>query len=824
MEPTKRFFKERLELFDCHKVVIMKKAAFKKIFVSPLGRRLFLAILLFSSVITLLITILQIHTDYKEELSVIDFQIEQIKSTTLQSLSHSVWVTDDIQGQKLLNGIIQFSYVNYAAIISAGETKWSAGNAEIENAFISRFPLTYSHRGSKVKIAELIIKGSLDQVYIRLLNKVFFILTSNFIKTFLVAIFVLFLFYYLLGKHILKLVDFAENYGGGEEYRPFTLDRTKGYRQKDDELDLLTKSINQMVGTLKNREDDLRVYLTAVEQGPNAILLTNPEGKIEYVNKQFSEISGYSFDDVKGKKPSILTAGNTPEELYKELWKTIASGKVWRGELQNKTKNGSIYWESARIAPIFDSQEHIMHYLAIKEDITLRKSYEDKLLYQANFDTLTNLPNRLLAFDRISQAMASHHRDNGHVALLFIDLDRFKNINDTLGHTAGDELLKQSAVRLKKCVRTEDTVARLGGDEFLVILSNVKSEKNIEKIAQKILDAFACSFSIDSREVYVTSSIGISLYPDDGLDPQELLRNADAAMYKAKGEGRNNYCYFTQSMNEVARIRLELESLLRKALVNRELELHFQPIVDAKSKQIVSAEALLRWRNEILGNVPPDAFIPLAEDIGLIIPIGNWIIKTACMTAASWQTIDNKPVRIAINVSVRQFIMGDLIKVVDEALAESGLAPDCLEIEVTESLLLEDAVEIKETLQGLHNKGIRLSMDDFGTGYSSLSYLSKFPFDILKIDRSFIRDIETDPKDAELSRAIISMAHGLNLEVIGEGVETEEQYTFLKNNQINMIQGFLFSKPVPAVQLSELLKTPFRLPQHDASQSCAGND
>ncbi|MBL7003813.1 MAG: EAL domain-containing protein [Gammaproteobacteria bacterium] len=791
----------------------MNKYTFKKILTSPLGQRLFLAILLFSSVITLLITIVQLHSDYKAELSVIEFQKEQIQNTSLQSLAQSVWVTDDVQGKKLLNGITQFSYVDYASVVSDGVTIWSAGAQNVRNEIVSKFALTYLHRGSEIEIAELKIVGSLDQVYWRLLEKFFFILSSNFLKTSLVAIFVLFLFYNLLGRHLIKMADFAETYGGSKNYQLFKLDREENKSLKEDELDMLTKSINQMIKSLKAKEDDLRVYLTVVEQGPNAVLMTDPKGRIEYINNQFSHISGYSFDEVKGQFVSMLSAGLTPKEQYDELWATITAGKIWQGDLQNKTKSGANYWENVRIAPIFDEQGKTKHYVSIKEDITLRKSYEAKLLYQANFDALTNLPNRVLVFDRISQAIVSHNRDSGNVAILFIDLDRFKNINDTLGHIAGDELLKQSAMRIKQCVRIGDTVARLGGDEFLIVLPSVRSEEKIENVAKKILDTFNSSFLIENHDVYVTASIGITIYPDDGLDPQRLLRNADSAMYRAKAEGRNNYCYFTQSMNDMARKRLELESLLRNALNNHELSLHFQPIVDARSKRIIGAEALLRWHNDVLGDVSPDTFIPLAEDIGLIVPIGEWVIRTACMTAASWQ-LEGHSIRIAINVSVRQFTKGNLIEVIDGVLDESKLPPELLEIEVTEGLLLEDSEEVQINLKKISNKGIRLSMDDFGTGYSSLSYLNKFSFNVLKIDRSFVSGIEKNPKDAELARVIISMAHGLNLEVIGEGVETVAQYDFLSSNKIDLIQGYLFSQPVPADQFLDLLNDAYDQSKH----------
>lgn len=784
----------------------MNKKIFHQIFTSSLGRRLFLATLLFSSLITLLITAIQLYDDYKNEISLIEQQFDQIKRSHLESIAQSTWVVDGIQIDKQLEGLTKLPYIEFAQIRVDENQFWAQGPLDIENVISTEFGLTYKHRGNEVLIGTLTVRGSLNQVYVKLIDRVVFLLAANAIKTFLVAVFVLFVFYQLLGKHIAKLAGSAENFLVDQNLPLFELDR-KNTRNIDesDELDSLTRSLNRMMTTLKDREEKLKVFSVAIDQSPNAIVLTDTNGRIEYTNKHFTDTSGYTYQEAKGKNPSFLSSGHTPKELYQELWTTISNGKVWTGDLQNKTKEGQFFWESTQIAPIFNADGDIAHYLAIKEDITIRKSYEAQLLRQANFDSLTNLPNRILAFDRIAQALINHNRDRGHVVIMVVDLDHFKNINDTLGHDTGDEILVQSAQRLKHSVRVEDTIARLGGDEFLVILSNVTGEKVVDSIAEKIIKTFQKPLQTEGRDIYITASIGVTLYPEDGEDPQALLKNADAAMYRAKAEGRNNFCYFTKAMNDQAKARFEIEHELRGALANHEFELHFQPIVSADDQHPVAMEALLRWHNDKLGNVSPDTFIKLAEDIGIIVPIGEWVLENACMTAANWSIKYSRPIRVAVNVSVRQFKAGNLLQTVDHALKHSGLAANKLEIEVTEGLLLEDNLEVQDILNQLHSRGVRLSIDDFGTGYSALSYLNKFPFDILKIDRSFVHDLEQNTEAANLIMAIISMAHTLNMPVIGEGIETEQQYAFLRDHNIDLIQGYFFSRPLTFSQFENYM-------------------
>jgi len=453
---------------------------------------------------------------------------------------------------------------------------------------------------------------------------------------------------------------------------------------------------------------------------------------------------------------------------------------------------------------------------ATVRDITERKHYESQLERQANYDALTGLANRNLFQDRLSQALISARRNDRGLAVLFIDLDNFKHINDSLGHDAGDLLLTQVAARLVGNVREGDTVARQGGDEFVLILSEIREEDDVQVVAQKILKAMSAPFDIKGRELHITCSIGIASYPKDGEDSQTLLKNANAAMYRAKEMGRNNAQYYAAEMNVRAMERLVLENGLHHALERDEFLLHYQPQVDLQTGEITGMEALVRWQHPELGLVSPAMFIPVAEDSGLIVALGEWVLRTACAQNKAWQLAGLKPISIAVNLSARQFRQPDLVEMVAAILRETGLDPVCLELELTESLVMQDVEATIATLSRLKAMGLKLSVDDFGTGYSSLSYLKRFPIDTLKIDQSFVRDITTDPDDAAIAKAIISMAHDMQLRVIAEGVETEAQKSFLRLRRCDEMQGYFFSRPVPAVEFENLLREGSSLPLDDS--------
>ena len=423
----------------------------------------------------------------------------------------------------------------------------------------------------------------------------------------------------------------------------------------------------------------------------------------------------------------------------------------------------------------------------------------------AYHDALTGLPNRPLFIDRLIVSLAQASRANQRLAVFFLDLDRFKDINDSLGHSTGDQLLKEVAERVRRCIREGDTVARFGGDEFTLLIPHIDTIEDAAKIAQKIIETLKIPFFIAERELFVTTSIGLSIYPNDGLDPETLVRNADTAMYRAKDQGRDNYQLYAPAMNARALERLALENMLRKALSQKELIVYYQPLVAVQSRAIIGLEALIRWKHPELGLLSPAHFISVAELSGLIIPIGEWVLRTACKQVKAWHRKLDYRITVSVNLSARQFQAPDLADQIRRALDESGLEPSCLELEITESNAMQNAENTIYTLRELKNLGVRIAMDDFGTGYSSLNYLKRFPIDTLKLDQSFVREVLTDPSDAAIVSAVISMAHSLNLTVVAEGVETEDQFEFLKNEGCDKVQGYLYSAPIPAEALEPYL-------------------
>jgi diguanylate cyclase (GGDEF)-like protein/PAS domain S-box-containing protein len=536
----------------------------------------------------------------------------------------------------------------------------------------------------------------------------------------------------------------------------------------------------------------------AVEQTADAVIITDPKGVIEYVNAAFEHTTGYGRDEVIGQTPSLIKSDRQKPEFYKNLWQTILAGEVYNEVFVNRRKDGSLYYEEKTITPLKDNEGRITHFVSTGKDITERMHIQERLQYMTQHDALTDLPNRVLLFDRLMQALVRARRHNRLLAVLFIDLDRFKNINDTLGHEAGDQLLQQLSARLRRCVREDDTVARFGGDEFVILLDDVILESDINDMAKKVLEELVPPFNIGSQQLYISASIGISLYPNDGQDSSELLKNADVAMYRAKERGKNTYQFYSADMSSRAFERLTLESSLRHAIERNEFRLYYQPQIDIRTGSLIGVEALLRWQHPEFGMVMPMEFMPLLEETGLIVPAGEWVLNTACTQLLAWHDAGWPTLRMAVNLSARQFASESLSIALENALAMMRGDLTCLELEITESVLMQNAQSTIDTMSRLSAMGCRFAIDDFGTGYSSLSYLKRFPISALKIDRSFVRDIPADKDDAAIVTTIVAMAHNLKLQVIAEGVETEEQLGFLRACGCDSMQGYLFSRPLPA--------------------------
>ncbi|GEO42559.1 hypothetical protein SAE02_67070 [Skermanella aerolata] len=559
--------------------------------------------------------------------------------------------------------------------------------------------------------------------------------------------------------------------------------------------------------TLKRQaEEQLRLAAKVFDRAGEAISITDASGKIVTVNDAFCRITGYSHSEVIGQNTRILQSGKHGKEFYELMWRSLSEQGCWQGEIYNRRKNGEIYPEWLTVDSVRDDNNVVVNYVAIFSDITAIKSSQRRIEFLATHDELTGIPNRSLLMDRLKHDVAQAKRRNAKLAVLFIDLDNFKVINDSLGHDIGDQLLKQATGRLRSCVRDCDTLARLGGDEFVLVLMDVELKK-INSIAGRIVDFIGGSFDIAGKTLFVSASIGISVFPDDGEDSVSLLKHADTAMYRAKERGRNQYQFFAEEMKVVALQRLTLETGLRLAIESRTLRLCYQPQIDIRTGAVVGAEALLRWTDPNLGDVSPNQFIPIAESCGLIGQIGEVVFRMALGQIAEWRRSGLNVPRIAINVSAHQLRDAGFVDKVGSWLKESGQSADAIGIELTESALMERIEVVKEMLVRFDHMGVKISIDDFGTGYSSLSYLKKLPIHELKIDRSFVDGIATDRDDRSIAIAIIDMSRALGMRVVAEGVETEDQLGVLTEEGCDMIQGFLFYRPLPPEAFAEVLRS-----------------
>ncbi len=546
---------------------------------------------------------------------------------------------------------------------------------------------------------------------------------------------------------------------------------------------------------------------TAVfENTSEGVVITDADINIIAINKAFTEITGYEESEVLGTNPRVLKSDRHDRDFYREMWSQLHDSGLWRGEMWNRKKSGEVFpiWESIRA--IRDQNKNVSHYISVFSDISSLKRSQEKLDHLAYHDPLTDLPNRLLFEDRLQHAIKHAKRANGQVAIFFLDLDRFKNINDSLGHAIGDDLLIEVGKRLNRVVRQDDTVARLGGDEFAVVMEKAAKSEDAAVLAQKILAAFQAPIVVGEHQLHATVSIGISLFPVDGTDVPTLLKNTDASLFRAKEEGRNGFQFYTSELTTKVYERLELETALRSAVKENQLLAYYQPFVSLETGEIIGAEALLRWQHPELGLIQPDRFIPLAEDSGLIISIGAWILHQACGQAKRWLDDGYQMNKISVNVSGLQIQREEFEEVVSQALYSTGLDGKYLVLEITENVIMQKTEKVVETLTRLKRLGVQIAIDDFGTGYSSLSYLKELPIDKLKIDKSFVRDILEDSNDEAIANAVNALAQSLDLGVVAEGIETLAQEASLKAQGCLVGQGFLYSKPVTATNFEILLK------------------
>ncbi len=551
-------------------------------------------------------------------------------------------------------------------------------------------------------------------------------------------------------------------------------------------------------GAMSEAEEQLSVTRMVLEHAVEGVMITDQQGVILAINPAFSTITGYSEAEAVGKTPRMLRSNRQDESFYNLLWKSIHTQGYWKGELWNRRKDGEAYLQFTTITAIPDSTGKATRYIAVFHDLTPLQARDQALHYAGQHDSLTGLPNRELFMDRLAQAIGHASRKSTKLLVLFFDIDRFQNINNRLSHICGDQLLQEIAGRLKEFIREGDTLARVAGDSFAFILREIKQPEDALVVVNKLVKALSQPFVIAQNELFISVSVGITLYPDDAEHPLALVKNAEIALTRAKNAGRDTYRFYKSEMGEHVDRRLLLEKNLRLAMEKQEFILHYQPKVALKNRKVIGMEALVRWNHPQSGMISPGEFIPVAEESGLIIPMGQWILTEACRQTRAWLDAGHGPLKVAVNLSTRQFRQPGLYDMIADTLQTTGLPPASLELEITESMMVEDVEEAIKVLTRLHSLGLSITMDDFGTGYSSLSYLKRFPIQTIKIDQSFVRDLPNHEDDMAIVRTIIAMGKSLRLLVVAEGVETQEQWNFLEESQADEIQGYFYSRPLSA--------------------------
>ncbi len=571
------------------------------------------------------------------------------------------------------------------------------------------------------------------------------------------------------------------------------------------ELDALSQSFRDMADALRRREDELRLWSKVMVESREGMMITDADHRIVRVNRAFTDITGFCADEAIGRTPEFMDADAMAADSATARQQILEQSGHWQGEVRDRRKDGSIYSKWLAISAVAGSSGATEHYVAIFSDMSEHKEREERIHYLAHHDILTGLPNRLLLHDRVNMAILDARRLDEKIALLFIDLDRFKNINDSLGHSVGDRLLQEVATRLGQSLRAADTVCRLGGDEFVISLVHLRDAQDAASVAEKVKQAISAPFELDDRQLSITPSIGIAVFPDNAEDVEGLIRCADTAMYHAKDLGRNNYQYFTPAMNAAVEERMALEHQLRQALELGQFQLYYQPQINIVDDRLVGVEALIRWRLASGEQVSPARFIPVAEETGLILPIGDWVLAEACRQRRLWTDNGVRHFPVAINCSALQFRQAGFGDKIIEAIKAAGLAPGDLELELTESVVMSDPEEVRVLMASLQEAGVALAIDDFGTGYSSLSYLKRLPLSKLKIDASFVQGITTDAADLAIVRAIISLGHSLNLRLVAEGVEDADMLNILREHGCQIAQGYYHARPMPAAELEAWL-------------------
>ena len=772
-----------------------------------------------SAVVALLFIVVTLEiTQHRAEEQAL-LRLDELIESTRSMASAACFAHDAVLATETTKAFVKNGDVYSVIIRSDGkELAYSvrADAKSVDNSQLDSAPLTrplYSPFDQNEKIGEIVVAPNWEKIHKKVSEEMLY--TASMMTLIAIGIVgaIALVIIYLVIRPVNAISDKLHSINASHgEILPIPPNHASN------ELGQLVGDINDLVGRLKislqmEHESNLqrvvneRLQLAAevFENSQESIMITDSENRIVSVNRAFSEVTGYDQEEVAGKSPRIFSSGRHNDEFYADMWNTLLTVGHWRGELWNRRKDGAIVPHSYSISSVKDKDGKTINHIAIFSDISERKAAEEKIEQLAHFDQLTGLPNRVMLQDHFKNALSMAHRNGEKLAVMFIDLDHFKNINDTLGHSIGDQLLMGVSKRIKTAIREEDTLSRLGGDEFILILPRTEVD-GAAIVAEKLINTVSSPYQIEPHELMTTPSIGIAMYPDDGLDMETLSKNADAAMYQAKQSGRNRACFFTQEMQDRSVRNMKLTNALMRAISHNQLTLYYQPQIAMQDGRITGAEALLRWNHPEFGAVSPAEFIPIAESSGQIIQIGEWVLRTAAMQMKSWLNQGLPPMVMAVNLSAVQFRHVSLLNIVSDILDEARLPPEHLELELTEAAAMDNPVAAIAVMKNLYKRGIRISIDDFGTGYSSLSYLKQFKVSKLKIDQSFVRDIGEDPDDKAIVIAIINMAGSLGLRTIAEGVETPSQLEFMRLNGCDVVQGYYFSKPLPAQEFEAFVR------------------
>jgi|GEM_PF-774406 len=784
-----------------------------------LAPRLIAAVALASVALALISSAAQLYGDYRDDLRTIDEEFAQIERSTLQALANSVWSYNETQIQLTLNGLLQIRDVEYVEVATSGTERFVAGRRGNARHIRRVYELREPNHPS-VSLGTFTVQVGLEGVFKRLVDRGLVILVAELAKAFLVALFILVLVNRWVTRHLEAMAGYTRELSldrlGREPLRLLRKER------RGDELDQVAAALNDMSRELgrelsRRTEADAerqRLFVayehnrwllqSIIDNTPAAIFVRDEQARFLLVNRSYREIFTGGAD-VVGKTIHEVFPREQAEAYFMADQRALKAEGYSQSELDLADSQGMRSFVTQRF-PLKRADGELFAIGCVATDITERKSSEERIRYLAQNDVLTGLPNRTVFRDRVTQAIAQAQRSGVQVAVMFIDLDHFKNVNDSLGHEAGDELLKSAALRLRGCLRAGDTAARLGGDEFVICLPTLEQPQHAISIAEKVLDALRQPFSVGGNELHVRGSLGVSLYPGDGRDADELMRAADAAMYHAKEKGRDTFRFFTAELNNAAQRRLELANRLYEALQRGEFRMHYQPKIELRTGRIFGAEALIRWPQPDGSFIGPNEFIRVAEETGLIAPLGEWILRESCAEAARWHAAGHTGISVAVNLSPQQLLRPGFVEFARRMLEGAGLPARALEFEITEGVLMAKNTENISAIESLAAMGIGLAIDDFGTGYSSLAYLQRFPVSVLKIDRSFTDGLGTDAGDTAIVTAIIAMAHSLRLHVVAEGVETSEQAMFLKSLGCEAAQGHHFSQAVPPQQFMQFLE------------------